>query len=112
MQEAADDRGLLDALLEYALQQLGADHVTFCAWDAAGESLTVTRSAGSLSHDDLVPTGRAIPIGELDSEVYSPSNREPRVYRADDARTLPAVRAFLSRVGAVTEITFPVVDRP
>jgi PAS domain S-box-containing protein len=112
MPEAADDRGLLDALLEYALQQLGADHVTFCAWDAAGESRTVTRCAGSLAHDELVPTGRAIPIGELDSEVYSPSNLEPRVYHADDPRTLPAVREFLSRVGAVSEITFPVVERP
>jgi PAS domain S-box-containing protein len=112
MPEAADDRGLLDALLEYALQQLGADHVTFCAWDAAGESLTVTQSAGSLTHDELAPTGRAIPIGELDSEVYSPTNREPRAYRADDPRTLAAVRGFLTKVGAVSEITFPVVDRP
>ena len=112
MPEAADDRGLLDALLEYALQQLGADHVTFCAWDAAGESLTVTRSAGSLTHDELVPTGRPIPIGELDAEVYSLANLEPRVYHAGDPHTLPAVRKFLSKVGAVSEITFPVGDRP
>ncbi|MGN6377670.1 MAG: PAS domain-containing protein [Gaiellales bacterium] len=112
MHQAADDRGLLDALLDHALQQLAADHVTFCAWDAPGASLTVVRCAGSLTHRELIPTGEAMPIGELDSDVYSPSNREPRVYRADDPATLAGVRSFLTRVGAASEITFPVVDRP
>jgi two-component system, NarL family, sensor histidine kinase UhpB len=111
MPQAADDRALLDALLEYALAQLGADHVTFCAWDEAGASLTVVRCAGSLSHEELTP-GDPIPIGELDSQVYSPANTEPRVYRADDPHTIPGVRTFLERVGAVSEITFPVVDHP
>lgn len=112
MPPAADDRGLLDALLDYALQQLGADHVTFCAWDEDGSSLTVVRSAGVLAHAELTPTGAALPIGELDSQVYSAANRSPRVYLADDDGTIPGVRAFLTRVGAASEITFPVVDRP
>jgi two-component system, NarL family, sensor histidine kinase UhpB len=109
---AADDRALLDALLDYALQQLGADHVTFCSWDAAGSRLTVLHGAGSLTHEEVVPTGRPIPIGELDAQVYAPTNLEPRIYRADDPGTLPGVRRFLRRVGAATEITFPVVDQP
>jgi two-component system, NarL family, sensor histidine kinase UhpB len=111
---ATEDRGLLDALLQHALASLRADHITFCSWEAATKALTVTAAVGRLGHEEVLVTGEALPADELDYDpyVYVEGNSVPVVYRLGDPGTHSGVQEFLRRVGAATEITIPVFDRP
>ena len=104
---------LLDALLEHARQSLGADHVTFCSWDEAAGTLTIERANGRIEHPEVQATGEAISIGGygLDLAPYNPGQNEPVIYR-DAPDEMPGVREFLRRIGAHSELTIPVFDRP
>ena len=113
MPRGGEDLALLDALLEHARQSLGADHVTFCSWDEAAGTLTIERASGDLDHPEVQAAGEAISIGGygLDLAPYSPGHNEPVVYR-DAPDEIPGVREFLRRIGAHSELTIPVFDRP
>jgi two-component system, NarL family, sensor histidine kinase UhpB len=113
MQTAGEDRALLDALLEHARHSLGADHVTFCAWDEADRTLTVEHATGRLDHPEVLATGEpiSIPAEGLDEDPYQPGRDHPVVYRAEPGER-PGVLEFLRRIGAHSEITIPVFDRP
>jgi PAS domain S-box-containing protein len=113
MPRGAEDLALLDALLEHARQSLGADHVTFCSWDEAAGTLTIEHARGDLTHPEVHPSGEAISIGAygLDLAPYSPGWNEPVIYR-DAPDEIPGVREFLRRIGAHSELTIPVFDRP
>ena len=113
MPRGAEDLALLDALLEHARQSLGADHVTFCAWDEAAATLTIERASGEIDHPEVQATGEAISIGGygLDFAPYTPGRNEPVIYR-DAPDEIPGVREFLRRIGAYSELTIPVFDRP
>jgi len=113
MPRGGEDLALLDALLEHARQSLGADHVTFCSWDEAAGTLTIERASGDLDHPEVQASGEAISIGGygLDLAPYTPGHNEPVVYR-DAPDEIPGVREFLRRVGAHSELTIPVFDRP
>jgi len=113
MLRGAEDRALLDALLEHARQSLGADHVTFCSWDEAAGTLTIEHASGDLSHPEVQASGEPISIGAygLDFAPYTPGHDEPVIYR-DAPDEIPGVREFLRRIGAHSELTIPVFDRP
>jgi PAS domain S-box-containing protein len=113
MPRGAEDLALLDALLEHARQSLGADHVTFCSWDEAAGTLTIEHASGDLSHPEVQASGEPISIGAygLDFAPYTPGHDEPVIYR-DAPDEIPGVREFLRRIGAHSELTIPVFDRP
>jgi len=113
MPRGGEDLALLDALLEHARQSLGADHVTFCSWDEAAGTLTIDRAAGGIDHPEVQATGEAIPLADygLDLAPYTPGHNEPVIYR-DAPDEIPGVREFLRRIGAASELTIPVFDRP
>jgi two-component system, NarL family, sensor histidine kinase UhpB len=113
MPRGAEDLALLDALLEHARQSLGADHVTFCAWDEAAATLTIERATGEIDHPEVQATGEPISIGGygLDFVPYTPGRNEPVIYR-DAPDEIAGVREFLRRIGAHSELTIPVFDRP
>jgi two-component system sensor histidine kinase UhpB len=113
MPRGAEDLALLDALLEHARQSLGADHVTFCSWDEAAGTLAIERANGNIDHPEVQATGEAISIGGygLDLAPYTPGHNEPVIYR-DAPDEMPGVREFLRRIGAHSELTIPVFDRP
>jgi PAS domain S-box-containing protein len=113
MPRGAEDLALLDALLEHARQSLGADHVTFCSWDEAAGTLTVEHATGDIDHPEVQASDEAISLTDfgLDLMPYAPGRNEPVIYR-DAPDEIPAVREFLRRIGAHSELTIPVFDRP
>jgi PAS domain S-box-containing protein len=113
MPRGAEDLALLDALLEHARQSLGADHVTFCSWDDAAGTLTVEHASGDISHPEVQPSDEPISIADygLDFAPYTPGHDEPVIYR-DAPDSIPGVREFLRRIGAHSELTIPVFNRP
>jgi hypothetical protein len=113
MPRGAEDLALLDALLEHARHSLGADHVTFCSWDEAAGTLTIEHARGDIDHPEVQASDDAIAIGAygLDLAPYTPGHDEPVIYR-DAPDEIPGVRDFLRRIGARSELTIPVFDRP
>ena len=113
MPRGAEDLALLDAVLEHARHSLGADHVTFCSWDEAGGTLTIEHANGAIDHPEVQASDDAIAIGDygLDLAPYTPGRYEPVIYR-DAPDEIPGVRDFLRRIGAHSELTIPVFDRP
>jgi hypothetical protein len=113
MPRGAEDLALLDALLEHARQSLGADHVTFCSWDEAAGTLTIERVNGDIDHPEVQASDETISISDygLDVSPYTPGHDEPVIYR-DAPDEIPGVREFLRRIGAHSELTIPVFDRP
>ena len=50
-----DETTLLESLLQYALEVLGADHATFCEVENSPERITVVAASGSMTHPEVLP---------------------------------------------------------
>jgi PAS domain S-box-containing protein len=104
----ADERPLLESLLEYTIAVLEADHATFCEVQNSPEAITVLAAAGSLDHPEVLPG-----LGDLASDELGYDGPEEdadaivSVYRRGDPDT-PGVTAFLERIGAAFDVTIRV----
>jgi PAS domain S-box-containing protein len=104
----ADERPLLESLLEYTIAVLEADHATFCEVQNSPEVITVLAAAGSLDHPEVLPG-----LGDLASDALGYDGPEEdaganvSVYRRGDPDT-PGVTAFLERIGAAFDVTIRV----
>jgi PAS domain S-box-containing protein len=100
-----DETTLLESLLQYALEVLGADHATFCEVENSPERITVVAASGSMTHPEVLPG-----LGELDSDQLGydgPAedfDEVVGVYRRGDPG-MPGVTAFLERIGAAFDVT-------
>jgi PAS domain S-box-containing protein len=104
----ADERPLLESLLEYTIAVLEAEHATFCEVQNSPEVITVLAAAGSLEHPEVLPG-----LGDLASDELGYDGPEEdadaivSVYRRGDPDT-PGVTAFLERIGAAFDVTIRV----
>ena len=103
----ADDQGLLDTLLEYAIAMLEADHATFCEVQNSPEVITVVAAAGRLTDPEVLPGPPLV----SDQFGYDGEDEEAGsavgIYRRGDPAT-PGVTAFLERIGAAFDVTIRV----
>jgi PAS domain S-box-containing protein len=101
----ADERSLLETLLEYTLSALDADHATFCEVENSPEVITVVAASGILTDPEVLPGMGPLVSDDLGYDG-APETEESRVgiYRRGDPNT-PGVTAFLDRIGCAFDVT-------
>jgi PAS domain S-box-containing protein len=98
---------LIDVLLRYAREAVGADHACFCEWRRADDAVAVVAADGILTAPSVLP-GEPMPLADYEFAREPLSGDTPIVYaRGGD----PRIDTFLRSVGAGSQLAVPVGAR-
>ncbi len=106
-----DSASLLDALLEYARDAMGADHAVFSEWLRESDAFTNAAVTGILTAPEVAQVDEPLSASGFfvsPAERVAMRRRRPTRYIRRDRRTPPLMRAYLERIGAELELLVPV----
>jgi PAS domain S-box-containing protein len=106
-----DSASLLDALLEYARDAMGADHAVFSEWLRETDAFTNAAVTGILTAPEVAQVDEPLSASGFfvsPAERVAMRRRRPTLYARRDRRTPALMRAYLERIGAELELLVPV----